>query len=88
MTWNSLPARFLKEAKNALGERRLLIMLDEFEVLEGRIRSGDLKPRILSYFRSLMQHEQSVSFIFSGSADERDCESGKDFEYNSARRRA
>ena len=58
--------RFLRDVRQVLGERRLLLMFDEFEVLESRIRSGDLKPRILPYFRSLMQHERSVSFIFSG----------------------
>ncbi len=58
--------RFLRDVRGALCDRRLLLMFDEFEVLESRIRGGDLKPRILPYFRSLMQHEKSVSFIFSG----------------------
>ncbi|MCG8458464.1 MAG: ATP-binding protein, partial [Holophagales bacterium] len=58
--------KFLRKLAGRLGERRLLLMLDEFEVLEARIRRGDLEPRILPYFRSLMQHEKNVSFIFAG----------------------
>ena len=57
---------FLKPVRRALGDRRLLLMFDEFEVLEARIRCGDLQPRILSYFRSLIQHEPGVSFILAG----------------------
>ena len=57
---------FLKRVRGALASRRLLLMFDEFEVLETRIRKGDLEPRILPYFRSLMQHEKHVSFIFAG----------------------
>lgn len=58
--------QFLKETRRTLRDRRLLLIFDEFEVLEERIRSGDLKPQILTYFRSLMQHEKHISFIFAG----------------------
>jgi hypothetical protein len=57
---------FLRPAGEALGERRLLIAFDEFEVLAERIAAGDLSPRILPYFRSLMQHEEKISFVFAG----------------------
>ena len=57
---------FLKPVGQALGERKLLIAFDEFEVLAERIAAGDLSPRILPYFRSLMQHEEKISFIFAG----------------------
>ena len=63
---NTFRRRFLKAVQRTLGSRRLLFMFDEFEVLEGRIRGGDLEPRILHYFRSLMQHEKNISFIFAG----------------------
>ncbi|MCP4546689.1 MAG: ATP-binding protein, partial [bacterium] len=57
---------FLKDVRRALGGRRLLVMFDEFEVFEDRIRSGTLTARILPYFRSLMQHEKGVSFMLTG----------------------
>lgn len=57
---------FLRPLCRTLGEHRLLIIFDEFEVLAERIASGDLSPRILPYFRSLMQHEEAISFLFAG----------------------
>ncbi len=57
---------FLRDVRRALGGRRLLLMFDEFEVFEERIRSGTLSARILPYFRSLMQHEKGVSFMLTG----------------------
>lgn len=58
--------QFLKPVIRKLGEQRLLIAFDEFEVLAERISAGELPPRILPYFRSLMQHENQVSFLFAG----------------------
>jgi photosystem II stability/assembly factor-like uncharacterized protein len=57
---------FLAEVCKSLGNRRLLLLFDELEVLEQRIRAGSLSQQILPYFRSLMQHEQQISFIFAG----------------------
>ncbi len=57
---------FLAGVCGALGQRRLLILFDEFEVLEQRIAAGELSPRLLPYLRSLMQHEERISFIFAG----------------------
>lgn len=58
--------RFLRPISRLLGDKRLLLAFDEFEVLSERIASGELSDRILTYFRSLMQHEQNVSFLFAG----------------------
>lgn len=57
---------FLRPITRLLGERRLLVAFDEFEVLGERIAAGDLPDRILPYFRSLMQHEPNISFLFAG----------------------
>jgi hypothetical protein len=57
---------FLAEICQSLGSRRLLLLFDELEVLEQRIKAGALSQQILPYFRSLMQHEQRISFIFAG----------------------
>lgn len=58
--------RFLRPALRAAGKRRLLFMVDEFEVLEERIRSGVLSLQSLSFLRSLVQDEQGLSFLFAG----------------------
>ncbi|MEM8959859.1 MAG: AAA family ATPase [Acidobacteriota bacterium] len=57
---------FLGAARTELGDRRLLLVFDEFEVLAERIRDGLLPPRVLPFFRSIMQHETGVSFVFAG----------------------
>lgn len=58
--------RFLADVRAALGGRRLLVVFDELEVIEERIRAGELSPKILPYLRSLMQHEAGLSFLLAG----------------------
>jgi len=58
--------RFLSQVAEALGERVLLLLFDEFEELEIRVRSGELPPTVFPYLRHLMQHSQNVAFIFAG----------------------
>jgi hypothetical protein len=50
----------------AIGGRQLLLLFDEFEELEMRVKSGRLEPTIFSYFRHLMQHGGELGFIFVG----------------------
>jgi len=59
---------FLKDVTYQLGERRLVLMVDEFEVLEYRVQSGDLEKDIFAYLRHLMQHH-NIDFIFAGTYD-------------------
>lgn len=59
---------FLKDATSQLGQRRLVLLVDEFEVLEDRVTSGDLDSKIFEYLRHLMQHHP-VDFIFAGTYD-------------------
>jgi hypothetical protein len=58
--------RFLSRVAEALGARVLLLLFDEFEELEMRVRTGKLPPTIFPYLRHLMQHSQNVAFIFAG----------------------
>jgi len=58
--------QFLPQVAEALGERVLLLLFDEFEELEMRVRSGKLPPTVFPYLRHLMQHSQNVAFIFAG----------------------
>lgn len=57
---------FLDMALEKSDERGLLLMFDEFEVLERLVREGKLDAGIFGYLRNLMQHEEKVNFIFSG----------------------
>jgi hypothetical protein len=58
--------QFLSQVGEALGERVLLLLFDEFEELEMRVRSGELSPTVFPYLRHLMQHSENVAFIFAG----------------------
>ncbi|MGD9100816.1 MAG: two-component regulator propeller domain-containing protein, partial [Anaerolineae bacterium] len=58
--------RFLDALEQDLGHKRVLLMLDEFELLQAKIAQGKLDPDLPGYFRSLLQHRQRLTFIFSG----------------------
>ena len=59
-------SRFLRSLYPKLGDRNLLLMFDEFEELQRRVESGRLQPEIFQFLRNLMQHEDRVDFVFSG----------------------
>jgi hypothetical protein len=56
---------FLPALRQAIGERRLLLMFDEATRLEEMVAAGRLERDVFDYLRSLMQHERGLSFIFS-----------------------
>ena len=58
--------RFLDRLEVALGTRRVVMMFDEFELIEEKIDDGSLDKNLLDYFRSLIQHRGSLLFIFTG----------------------
>jgi len=59
-------SRFLRGVYDALGEKNLLLMFDEFEELQKRVEDGKLSADIFPYLRNLMQHERRLDFIFAG----------------------
>lgn len=58
--------QFLDTVESHLQGGYLVLMLDEFEELEQRVRNGKIDPDIFSYLRSQMQHRNSIIFIFAG----------------------
>jgi len=59
--------RFLRQLmRKAPGEKRLLIMLDEFDDLEHKVRSGLLPQDTFTYLRHLIQHAPGIAFLLSG----------------------
>jgi hypothetical protein len=59
--------RFLRQVMGrAVGSKRLLIMLDEFDDLEHKVRSGLLPQDIFAYLRHLVQHSPGIAFLLSG----------------------
>jgi hypothetical protein len=57
---------FLPAVFQAIGGRQLLLLFDEFEELEMRVKSGRLEPTVFPFFRHLMQHVEGLGFIFVG----------------------
>jgi hypothetical protein len=56
---------FLEQVQAALGSRRVLVMLDEFELVKQLIDQGRLQAEVLDYFRHLMQHTPLL-FLVAG----------------------
>lgn len=58
--------QFLSDIKPGLGERIIVLMLDEFEELQMRMEDGCISRTIFSNIRHLMQHEAQLIFLFCG----------------------
>jgi len=58
--------RFIDHLETILQDRRLILMFDEFELIEQKIVEGRVDVNLLDYFRSLMQHREHLVFIFTG----------------------
>jgi len=57
---------FLDSVEMVRSDRKLIMMIDEFELLEQKVIENVLAKEIFEYFRSLMQHRQGINFLFSG----------------------
>lgn len=63
----TLLPRFLQQLTRSTGEgKRLLLMLDEFDDLEQKVRSGLLPESVFTYLRHLIQHSPGIAFLLSG----------------------
>ena len=58
---------FLDRVSCLLGEKYLILMFDEYEILERKIEERHLNPDLIRYLRSQMQSREKFSFIFAGS---------------------
>ncbi|MEZ4621343.1 MAG: GAF domain-containing protein [Caldilineaceae bacterium] len=62
---------FLPQVQQRLGERRLLLLFDEFEELEERVDRERLEPEFFPYLRHLIQHSglatsANLAVLFAG----------------------
>ena len=56
---------FLNQIWSAIGDRHVLLMLDEAFRLQEQVEAGKLEPEIFDYMRHLMQHYERLDFLFS-----------------------
>lgn len=58
--------KFLARVRQAIGQRHVLLLLDEFEELEASVQRGSLDASIFAFLRHLVQHAPDLSVIFCG----------------------
>ena len=56
---------FLNQIWSAIGDRHVLLMLDEAIRLQEQVEAGKLEHEIFEYMRHLMQHYERLNFLFS-----------------------
>ena len=58
---------YVSQAMETLAGRGLLLLFDEYELIESKIDDGSLRPDIITFFASLLEAHPRLSFIFTGS---------------------
>lgn len=59
---------FFRDVKPQLGKRRIVLMIDEYEELENRVKEQRLPKSVFSHIRHLMKNEEQLFFLFCGAA--------------------
>lgn len=72
---------FLNEILSGIGERRLILLIDEYELLETKVEDKKLSKEIFTFFASLIDNQERLSFLFTGSRrlEERDRKYWREF---------
>ncbi len=58
---------FMDALLGAIGHRRLVLLMDEYELIETKVTSGKLSPEIFGYLDSLLIRHARLSYVFTGS---------------------
>lgn len=57
---------FLDTVEDLLAGQKLILMVDEYEILEEQFVRGKLNTEIFIYLRNILQHRMHINFLFSG----------------------
>jgi ligand-binding sensor domain-containing protein len=65
---------FLDDILTGLGDRTLLILIDEYELMEAKVDEGKLSADLFTFLAGLMDNKERLALIFTGSRrlEERD----------------
>jgi carboxypeptidase family protein/two component regulator with propeller domain len=65
---------FLDDVLAALGDRTLLLLMDEYELVESKVDEGKLSHELFTFLAGLMDNKERLALIFTGSRrlEERD----------------
>jgi hypothetical protein len=58
---------FINAVMAAIGHRRLVLLVDEYELIEAKVRGGRLSSEIFHYLDSLLIRHARLSYVFTGS---------------------
>jgi hypothetical protein len=61
----SFNREFLDHVWATIGDRHILLMLDETTRLQEQVRAGKLEREVFEYLRHLMEHYERLNFLFS-----------------------
>jgi len=61
--------RFLPKVWECIGDRSLLLVIDELGALYERVQREQLPPEVYAYLRSLIQSQEKMTFILAGEPD-------------------
>lgn len=64
--WTHVFNRFLRQVKHAIGTRRVILTIDEFEVIEQAIDDGRVEAELLQYLRGVIHSEQWLILALAG----------------------
>ena len=59
--------RFMDALMAGLGRRRLVLLMDEYELIEAKVNSGKLSAELFGYLDSLLIRHARLSYVFTGS---------------------
>ena len=48
-------------------DKHLVLMIDEYEMIEEKFDEGSLSPDVITFFAGLLESERHISFVFTGS---------------------
>jgi len=58
---------YIDSVLEALDNKFLLLMLDDYDLIESKIDQGILKPEIIAFLAGILESRSRLSFIFAGS---------------------
>lgn len=58
--------QFLRSVRAAIGSRRVILTIDEFEAIEDQIASGRVEAELLAYWRGIVQSEPWLILALAG----------------------
>jgi hypothetical protein len=60
-------ADFLGEVLHDIGDKQLVILMDEYELLENKVEEGKLTKELFNFLASLIDSRDHLAFVFTGS---------------------